>query len=288
MAAHTPHWTARRTLQDALEKGDTSLDGLWDSLLEFTPGHLGTSIELDPLVTMYDHNVEGERVLQSGMGPDGLYVLNAVWPDDDMDVYVDAAFVPAGARSEGDIVTLLDFHLKDSKLGRDLLCACYRGPNPDWTGPEWKDVGRTIGRLWNANIDHAQANIAYHALGYPTVGYPAINTTPVMDVPPDILAQVAVRYYPEKPLLALREGEYEDWMAFFPGRGHMVIAELPNPFPYFVTLDGFKCHNWKEWVPEDTMFRPMDEERDPGLAEHLRNARPRPVASQTDPVAAPA
>ena len=208
----------------------------------------------------------GDLIRHVGFGPEGVYFLEAYWPPYGAEHRVDVSFLPYGAEASSDIVTLLAYDIRDSRRGRDLLAALYRGPSPAQEARGLVPLGPLVNDVFRAMIGRGSDAMREHASG----GY-AGPASPLPPISPDVTAVLADRWYPQEALFETGRGYDEKWVAALPGRGHFVAFENPNPFIAFVTLDGCYEEKWPEHA-DDLMFRPSDEDIDPGLADRIRQA----------------
>ena len=101
--------------------------GDWESCRPLTDG----SIPFVGAVALHRENYEYD-CLEIAIGARGIYIVIADWPGDDIhgdhaNVTVSAAFVPEGARTECEVISIFEFRLTDRAVGDDLLASLYRG-----------------------------------------------------------------------------------------------------------------------------------------------------------------
>ena len=216
----------------------------------------------------------GDLIRHVGFGKDGVYFKEGFWPPYDAEHRVEMSYLPYGAETPDDIVTLLAYDIRDSRPGRDLLAALYRGPSPAQKARGLPPLVPLVNDVFRAMIGRGNDTMREHFNG--RYAGPA---SPLPPVPPDVAAVLADRWYPQEPLFKTGCGYDEKWAAALPGRGHFVAFEKPNPIIQFVTLDGRYEEQWPEH-DEGLMFRPSDEDSDPGLADRIRRADQRKKEAQ--------
>ena len=276
----TLHAYAEWALLAALERGDTSAAGLLWGFREHAPALALGQFHLGPTVTLFEHvpppgldEFPDVFMLRGGVGPAGLYVVNAIVPQDG-NAFVSAGFVPAQAAAPGDIETVFDGEIARSRAGGRLLAALERAAGaPAGAGDMRKTVSEILG-LHHEHIYKAHLSIREHADRLRAGTRKAKAGGAAAPANPNDKRG--------KPLLRLGRAEANPWVAYFPGKGHMVVAGSPEFTARFITLDGTFDDSWPEWVDPDTLFRPTTAKADPGLAERWQKASSRRLGAEVE------
>ncbi len=269
----TIHTYAEAALVTALERGDTSARGLLRGFREHAPGLAPGQFRLGKGVRLFDHlpppgmeEFAQMFVLRGGIGSAGLYVVHAVFPQD-CNGYVIAGFVPALAAGPWDIDTLFRGVISQSQAGRRRLADLERSVR---TGHKAEVDGAGLGLMdvHEQNIFQAHLCVGEHADRLRAAANPAAGGGARA-------GRAAASPHAGSaglPLLRLGKAGRDPWVAFFPGRGHLVVAGTPEFTARFVTLEGTFDESWPDWVSPDTLFRRSTEKANPGLADRLQQA----------------